>query len=80
MLGGDAPSGDTGVDDGTHTRKTPYEPPPSYDGKDPYSTWPTKRKEIELWAEDCELPREKRGTRQFWRLTGDAKAICSVLD
>ncbi len=56
------------------------DPPPSYDGIDPASTFAKFRKDVELWKLDTDWPVTKWGSKMLRGLSGDAREIADVLD
>ena len=48
------------------TSKGGRDPPPIWDGKDPARRWVQKRRELNMWARDSDLPKSKIGVR-LWR-------------
>ena len=43
------------------------DPPPAWDGVNPAKRWLDKKRELQMWADDTECPKDKMGVR-FWRL------------
>ena len=76
-----APSG--GAEPAEEDGSPPYrdrEPPPYYDREDPGRSFKPWLRELELWAYDTEVPKNKHGTRILRRLGGVAKAAANELE
>ena len=53
------------LQEGTSGRRVAFDPPPTWDGKDPAKRWTRYKTELELWHLDTDLETKKHGTRLY---------------
>lgn len=56
------------------------DPPPTWDGLDPDSTFKTFEKNVRLWEHESDIPRNRRGAKLLRALTGTAQPATEDMD
>ena len=55
------------------------EPPPTWDGKSPETTYKTYKKDLRIWSGTTDIPGRKQAGRVLRKLSGDARLACEDL-